>query len=71
MYVEYFLKYNILYATRLYIIAYMISISTLRKYVREKKRKKIWNPHLYRVVPPPSTNAPLPRRRGEGTFVPG
>jgi hypothetical protein len=71
MYVEYFLKYNILYATRLYIIAYMISISTLRKYVREKKRKKIRNPHLYRVVPPPSTNAPLPHRRGEGTFVPG
>jgi hypothetical protein len=32
-----------------------ISIITLSKHVREKKQK---NQHLYRVVPPPGTNAP-------------
>jgi hypothetical protein len=46
-----------------------ISISTLSKYVREKKNKK--NHHLYRVLPSRGTNSPPPRRRGEGTFVPG
>jgi hypothetical protein len=45
-----------------------ISIITLSKHVREKKQK---NQHLYRVVPPPGTNAPLPRRREDDTFVPG
>jgi hypothetical protein len=48
-----------------------ISIRTLSNYVREKKNIKQKNNHLYRVVPPPGTNAPLPRRRGDGTFVPG
>jgi hypothetical protein len=49
-----------------------ISISTLSKYVRVKKIiKQKKKKHLYRVVPPPSTNAPRPRRRVEGTFVSG
>jgi hypothetical protein len=43
-----------------------ISISTLSKYVRVKKHKTTKNAYLYRVVPPPGTNAPLPRRRGKG-----
>jgi hypothetical protein len=39
MYVEYYLKYNILYATRI-LHHIRISITTLSKYVREKKHKK-------------------------------
>jgi hypothetical protein len=45
-----------------------ISMSTLSKYIREKKHKK-------QSFLPGGTSAryrcPLPRRRGEGTFVPG
>jgi hypothetical protein len=48
-----------------------ISISTLSKYVREKKKHKTNKPSFVPVVPPPGTNAPLPRWRGEGTFVSG
>jgi hypothetical protein len=35
-----------------------ISISTLSKYFREKKYIKQKKKHLYRMVPPPGTNAP-------------
>jgi hypothetical protein len=47
IFAEYYLKYNILYATRLYIAPTRISISTLSKYIWVKKNKKTY---VYRAT---------------------